>query len=117
MKQSIEFDAKIPSASNMREHWAVKAKRVKAQRAAVSWRLLHMPRPYLPCGIRVGLTRIAARKLDDDNLRGALKAHRDAVAQWLGVDDADPRVEWSYAQEKGAPKRQALRITIEELPS
>lgn len=39
--------------------------------------------------------------LDDDNLRSALKAVRDGIAEKLGIDDRDPRVEWRYGQRKG----------------
>lgn len=35
----------------------------------------------------VRLYRLGAAVLDDDNLASALKAARDAVAEWLGVDD------------------------------
>lgn len=52
----------------------------------------------LPCVVR--LTRLSPGTLDDDNLRGALKAVRDGVADRLGVDDRDPRVTWEYAQER-----------------
>jgi len=49
-----------------------------------------------------------------DNLRGALKAVRDQVATWLGVDDADPRVTWEYGQAvDGRPRYQAVRIEVE----
>lgn len=90
---------KVPSASNLREHWAVKAKRVDAQRRATRYRC-----PAWTGGplLVVRLTRVASRSLDDDNLRGALKSVRDAVAMWLKVDDASPLVRWEYAQEKGA---------------
>jgi hypothetical protein len=60
----------------------------------------------------VRLTRIAPRQLDDDNLRGSLKAARDGVADWLGVPDNDPRIRWDYAQEKGKPKTYAVRVDV-----
>jgi hypothetical protein len=42
---------------------------------------------------------MSAGTLDDDNLRGALKAVRDAVTDALGLrTDADERVQWHYAQ-------------------
>jgi len=63
----------------------------------------------------VRLERVAPRALDDDNLRGALKAVRDAVAEALGIDDADPRVRWQYGQAvDGRPRFQAVRIQIAE---
>ena len=51
----------------------------------------------------VTLTRIApSNGLDDDNLAGALKAVRDEVAAWLGVDDKDrATVRYEYEQERG----------------
>lgn len=48
--------------------------------------------------VTVTLTRLAAKKLDDDNLRRAMKPVRDEVAAWLGMDDADPRITWRYDQ-------------------
>ena len=60
----------------------------------------------------VTLTRIAPRKLDCDNLRGALKAVRDGVADWLGVDDGSERITWKYAQERGKPKWHSVRVEV-----
>lgn len=105
---------RIQSEANLREHWAKKAKRVKRQRQLVGMLLWNTelcwvrPRPALP--VTVLLTRIAARKLDDDNLCGGFKAVRDEIAAWLGVNDNDPRVTWRYAQERG--KGFACRIEI-----
>lgn len=75
--------------------------------------------PKLPRGlvgpsrrIRVTLTRIAPRALDDDNLAYAFKGVRDSIAKCLGVDDRDPRVSWDYAQSRRAPKEYAIAIVI-----
>ena len=86
---------------NDREHWAVRKKRVKAEKEAVAWTLSNKPKPALPCVIR--LTRVApSNGLDDDNLVGALKAVRDAVADWIGVDDKKREVvRYEYRQERG----------------
>ena len=35
---------------------------------------------------------------DGDNLIAGCKHLRDAIAAWLGVDDADAQVAWEYAQ-------------------
>ena len=99
----------LPSAANLREHWAAKHRRVKSQRDAVAWILGNRARPALP--VVVMLTRVSARTLDDDNLRGAFKAVRDQLATWLGVDDADPRVRWDYDQRKGPPSVE-VRVTL-----
>ena len=88
---------------NAREHHMARARRVKRERQAVAWALSVESRPALPC--EVVLTRIApSNGLDPgDNLNGALKAVRDQIAEWLGVDDKDEsRVRYRYAQERGA---------------
>ncbi len=104
----------IPSAANLREHWAQRAKRVANQRGTLK---LVMRPLFRSQGVRlpltVRLTRIAPRLLDGDNLQGALKAIRDGVADALEVDDRDARVRWSYNQERGEPKQHALRIEVE----
>lgn len=108
MRFRFEVPMKVPSVSNLREHWAAKAKRVDAQKRAVRYRCpAWTGRPLLV----VRLTRVAPRALDDDNLRGALKAVRDAVASWLKVDDASPLVRWEYAQERGS----AVCVRVESI--
>lgn len=115
------------SAANVREHWAVRARRVREERRVVTLALLSQaPRSRLTPTARaqmvaqgcvVTLTRLAGprgRMLDDDNLRGCLKATRDAVAKWLGVDDADHRVRWEYEQRTGAFDWQVL-IDVREV--
>lgn len=71
-------------------------------------------RPAGPLVVR--LTRISPGRLDDDNVRQALKAMRDQVARELGIDDRDPLVKWDYespGQEKGPRGYSAVRIEIE----
>ena len=47
---------------------------------------------------RVGPTNGA----DDDNLAGGLKAIRDEIARWLGVDDRRREIVlYTYAQRRG----------------
>lgn len=114
MTVTVEIPMALPSVANLREHWAAKARRVKAQRAAVmlamkaqrvQWQLDGEPGPWWPLHggavLRVTLTRVAPRALDDDNAVSAAKGVRDAVAAYFGVDDRDPRVTWRYAQSKG----------------
>lgn len=86
---------------NAREHFRHRAARVKNERQEVAWALLGKPVPATPCSIR--LTRSApSAGVDDDNLVGALKAVRDAVADWLGIDDKrSDLVRYVYAQERG----------------
>ncbi len=106
----IALSVRTVSESNGRDHWAKKARRVKNQRfTAAAWTRSHLTRP-LP--VIVTLVRVAPRALDDDNLRGALKAIRDGVADGLGVDDRDPRVTWVYLQRRGAPGSYQVEIGI-----
>ena len=93
---------KAVSIANMRLHWAVKAKLAKAHRSAarVGLETVAPEPPALP--LTVILTRCGPRTLDTDNLSSALKAVRDGVADWLGVDDGSAQLDWQYQQRKGA---------------
>lgn len=90
-----------------------RARRVRKERDATAWVLLPHKRPALPC--TVTLTRVAPSSgLDShDNLRSGLKGVVDQVADWLKVDDRDPRVQWCYAQRRGRPKEYAVEILVE----
>jgi len=80
----------------------------KQQRGLVKLKLVtpvFLSDVWLSEGVVVMLTRIAPSDgLDDDNLRAALKSCRDGVADALGCDDRDPRVEWRYGQRRGKAK-------------
>lgn len=98
------------SESNGREHWAKKAKRVRAQRfaaALTAQAILLQPLPVV-----VTLVRVAPRMLDDDNLRGALKACRDGIADAFKVDDRDPRIKWRYGQRRGTAKLYGVEVSV-----
>ena len=58
------------------------------------------------------LTRIAPRQLDGDNLQSAFKATRDGVADWLGIDDGDKRLDWQYRQRSGGAKVYAVELEV-----
>ena len=107
------------SESNARDHWSKRAARARAQRNHiwVQWRNNEDKiSVVLPCVIR--LFRISNRHLDDDNLRGALKAVRDGIADCINPGRAAGRADniegmsFEYAQEKGKPKEKAVRIQI-----
>lgn len=97
----IAIPIRTSSGLNAREHFAVRAKRVRKERAAVAWMLMGAKKPPLPCSVL--LTRVAPSSgLDDDNLAGALKSVRDEVARWLGVDDRHrQQVRYRYSQRRG----------------
>jgi len=90
---------RLDVTANSRLHWAARAKRVKRQRAIVGLMLRSVDRPTLPCVVTI--TRRSPGTLDDDNAVSSAKAVRDAVAQWLGVDDRSPLVTWRVEQERG----------------
>lgn len=105
---------RLQSEPNSRDHYMAKARRVKDQRFAVTVVLqsrlgARPPRPPLA----VTITRVAPRALDTDNLVASAKAVRDAVAKWLRIDDADPSVEYCYAQEKAQPNEYAVWIRFD----
>jgi len=104
---------KTVSEMNMHEHWHSRLKRSKHQKSTVSLVLrgtvTHMMLSLAP--LRVTMTRIAPSVgLDSDNMVSSQKYVRDAIAESLGVNDKDPRVEWVVNQEKGP---WGIRIRIE----
>lgn len=110
----LELALHTVSESNARGHWGKRAKRAKEQRGVVCLAL----RARLACLLEqaklvVTIARVAPRELDDDNLRGALKGVRDGVADWLEINDRDPRVSWAYAQERGGVRQYAVKIRVE----
>ncbi len=86
---------------NVREHWRARAARVQSERINTSLMLEGHTKPPTPLTVR--LTRIApSNGLDSDNLAGSMKAIRDEVAAWLGVDDKHENVvRYVYAQRRG----------------
>jgi hypothetical protein len=110
---SVLLPIRLVSEANAHEHWRSRQRRAKAQRgtaAAVMRSLAPIP-PAPP--LRVTITRIAPRQLDSDNLAGSGKHLRDGIADWLGIKDNHPGVEWCYAQEKGKPMEYAARVLVE----
>lgn len=100
---------KTVTGLNAREHFRVRAKRVKAERAATA--LIVKPF-FTPCIAR--LVRLSPALCDDDNLQGACKAIRDEIAKINGVDDGpNGPITWVYAQEKC--KRGTFGVRVEFL--
>lgn len=110
---TVTIPLRLGRGQNEREHFRVKAKRVKAERHAVAWATNAKPRPPSTMPLLVHLVRVSPGtvKLDDDNLSGAAKAVRDQIAQWLGRDDGHDSVTWTYGQRKGP---WGVEITISE---
>lgn len=77
-------------------------------------------RAILP--VKITLTRIASREFDKDNLIHAFKHIKDTISKLfypslpIGQADDFECFEWAYKQEKGAPKKYAIKIEIEGKP-
>jgi hypothetical protein len=121
---------KTVSEANSSEHWTAKAKRHKSQQFFV--RMLYQQRikdVRLPCTII--LTRLAPRKLDDDNLVSSMKYIRDELSECIfpemkktyvnskgkvacikGRADSDSRITWKYEQQKH--NQLEIKIVIED---
>jgi len=102
----MEMSTTIPvitlSEANRREHWVVRYKRAKSHREATYWHLYAaFGKRKLPTPLTIHLKRIGPSLIKDgDNLQSGLKAVRDGVADWLGIDDGNPGLRWEYLQEK-----------------
>ncbi len=111
----ITLPLKTVSAANAREHWAARHRRVADERMAVRLGFSGQNVMNPPCfdSVVVKFTRLGGRRLDDDNLRSAMKGVRDAVAEWLQVDDGSDVAVWEYGQEPGGPFGVRIQITAE----
>jgi hypothetical protein len=105
----VDVPLRLGAGLNDRLHWRARRRQWAHEKTVVGYLLGGRPRPPLPVAVTV--TRVApSRGLDDDNLAGASKAVRDAVAAWLRIDDRDERISFRYHQERGP---WAVRINLE----
>lgn len=109
---------KLASEANDHHFWRGRHTRSKEQRGLVMVVLrARLSRADVVFPIKVTITRIAPRALDTDNLAGSAKHVRDAIAEWLGVDDGvaerDNRVLWVVEQRQGKPRFVGVEIRIE----
>jgi hypothetical protein len=118
---SVSFTIPLRTVSeiNSHAHWRARQKRAKAQRSAAfmftMWFGREMARRVEAGGsLIVTITRIAPRSLDSDNLAGSQKHVRDGIADAIGIDDRDPRVEWRYAQSRGARGQYSVEVNVAE---
>ncbi len=114
---TLRVPVRVVAEMNQRCHWSKRYSRFQTQEAETRVAWLKSPLRY--CGKPWGMGwpllvtfRHLGPKVDDDNLRGAFKAVRDAVASLLGVDDADHRVLWHYEQ-RLETKRGEMGIEID----
>jgi hypothetical protein len=110
VEMSMTLPIRLYSTTNERD-WKKKSRIAKTQRAEISawfgsWASLL--RRGLPLSIVI--TRIAPRKLDNDNLQSSAKHVRDGLAAVIGIDDADPAICWETVRQERGPY--ATRIEI-----
>ena len=112
----VGVDFPVQSVNAYKEHWGQRQLRRELAHHAVKSRLAvngqAWIRPVLPSSWhwRVTFERRAHGRLDRDNLVSAFKAHRDAVAEVLGLDDRDPRIEWEYEQSLTSERAMVRRL-------
>ena len=103
---------RLVSEANAHTHWRQRSTRAKEHRTTVAAYLRR--HAFVAVGpLEVVLTRLAPGTLDSDNLAGSAKHCRDGVADWLGIDDGDARVEWRVTQEPSP--HYGVRIVIREM--
>lgn len=99
---------------NSREHWRSVQKRAKAIKHTASMFIATLgPKAEviaLPCVVK--LTRLSMRTMDSDGLAASCKHVRDAIAEWLRLDDGDERVHFQYAQEKCKKSQFGVRVQV-----
>jgi len=112
---TVEMPVRVVSEQNTRGHWRVGHARAASQKQAVTFLLKdareHVDKKFVQ---RVTFQRCGGRKLDSDNLVGAFKHVRDAVAVWLGADDGpDGGIAWIVDQNQDTQSAVGIRITFE----
>lgn len=112
---------RVESESNRRDaHWSLRAKRARAQGDVVRLALAGLDKAGLAASprLRVTLQRIMGkrgREFDGDNLAGAMKFCRDAIARAFQVDDGDPWWIWTIDPVQVRGSDHGVRITFEPL--
>lgn len=120
---SVSIPLRLGAALNSREHWRARSAATRHERAISRIVLGSRDRDHFARALErepslridVELVRVAPRLVDSDNLQGQFKAVRDGVADFLGIDDATPRIVWRYEQERRRPKEYLVEIRIRRL--
>ena len=112
---------KLESKLNLHGHWSKAHRTAKRQRENAHWAMIQKRNGVVESdlddiALTVTITRLSPhyeqenKRLDNDNLAGACKAIRDGIADWLNVNDRDPRITWVYAQ--GFHEEYACTVSI-----
>lgn len=110
---AVTIPIKTVSEANTTGAWRTKARRVKAQKHAVALVMSQFDARAVKLPAVVRLTRCSFGMLDSDNCASSMKAVRDSVATWLGIDDGDTtQVVYQYAQEMAPRKTYAVKIEV-----
>lgn len=107
---SFTLHLKTKNLTNERSHWAVKAKRAKAERTAA---MVKCPKWAGGPLLVVSFTRYGTREMDDDGLRAALKGVRDGISSRLGLDDGSRLVRFEYAQATCKAGEERVGVVVE----
>ena len=97
-----ELPLRVESVNQACEHYFARQRRHATAHRVVRKALEGCARPALP--VIVAMTRVARSELDFDNWVGAAKPIRDAIADFIRLNDRDPRIDWVYLQEKRSEK-------------
>lgn len=90
----------METPSQAKGHWRKKAKTAAAQRARMRREVARWLEAHGPV-MRITVTRVAPRRLDEPNLGAALKHAIDGLSDALRIDDGSRAVEWVLKQRKG----------------
>ena len=112
-KLVIHVPVKLVSSANLREHYRVRAARVKEERMMVAEAFSDEKAQQFASawhganGVQftIHMIRVAPRPIKDtfENLPIAFKGIKDEIAKQLGIDDGDEAAaQWSCGQSKGA---------------
>lgn len=109
---SISIPLKTISTANARLNRFKLAAMTKAQRSTTRHALAAVAFPPSP-PMTIVITRIGPKLLDvGDNLPISQKGVRDGVADWLGVDDGHPELDWQYTQRCAGSKVYCVEIEV-----
>lgn len=115
----LEIPLKTVNGLNRREHWAVAASRAKKERQTTRLCVRCAIRPIsgdLNGHYKITLTRFGKRKMDGDGVQASFKHVRDGIADALGINDGDDRLEWVYAQCSSKKYYISINILRKDMP-
>lgn len=102
---------RLVNLANDHTHWRVRQRRAADQRGTA--RIVARAKGVDGLGfpVSVTITRIGPGRLDSDGLIISAKHVRDGIADAMGIDDADDRVQWFVTAERA--KEWAVRIVVQ----